>query len=467
MSEKGVKLELEVRRFRCRNSTCKKHTFAEQFPELVLAYAQRTIRLAKAQTEVAIKVGGEGGAGLLRKLNMPTSGDTLLRLIRKTDSPEHGTPKVLGVDDWSLRRGKVFGTILVDFEKHWVVDLLEERTAEVLAQWLKHHPGVEIISRDRSTEYASGAMLGAPSAVQVADRWHLLKNLGDCLKDWLNRQYKKMKPDKTKNVSFQARERVLNTEKIYFGRSLGTRQQLFDKAVKLAEDGLPGVTIAHRLGMPRSTLQRWLAQGTPSLKRAKYVPLQPFLPYLHQRWREGITNRKQIFREIVSQGFMGSYASIYDYTNAMISNTLPSPKAATPIKAKRETLLDNLKLFSKKPEELDNEETDHLNNLTTKFPEAKVCYDLVQRFHKLIRKTETYPKRAFRTWLNDVKKSAVIELQKFASGLEQDKAAVEAALTLPWSNGQTEGQDNKLKLIKRQMFGRAKFDLLRQRVLLN
>jgi transposase len=198
ISANQVRLGLEVRRFRCGNPQCQKKTFAERFPNVVLPYAHGTMRLAKMQTDIAIKVGGEIGSSLLKKLNMPTSGDTLLRLIRKAELPEDKTPKVLGVDDWSFRKGKVFGTILVDLEQRCVVDLLEERTSEVLADWLKTHPGVDIISRDRSTEYARGASTGAPNAVQVADRWHILKNLGDCLKNWLERQHKHLKPDKPK-----------------------------------------------------------------------------------------------------------------------------------------------------------------------------------------------------------------------------------------------------------------------------
>jgi len=152
ISDLRVVLELEVRRFRCQNQQCSRKTFAEGFPELVLPHAQRTLRLAELQTTLAIKTGGEVGSSLLEKLKMPVSGDTLLRLIRNAELPEHVTPKVLGVDDWSLQKGKTFGTILVDLEKHQVIDLLEERTAERLAAWLTTHPGVDIISRDRSPE---------------------------------------------------------------------------------------------------------------------------------------------------------------------------------------------------------------------------------------------------------------------------------------------------------------------------
>jgi transposase len=473
LSEHRVNIELEVRRFRCGNPQCQKKTFAERFPDVVLPYAQRTLRLAKVQTEVAIKVGGEVGSDLLGKLNMPSSGDTLLRLIRKVELPEHDTPKVLGVDDWSFRRGKIFGTILVDLEKHQVVDLLEERTSDVLADWLQKHPGVEIISRDRSAEYARGANEGAPEAKQVADRWHLLKNLGDCLKDWLERQHKHLKRDKatSQEVAIQQETEgqleLFDNEKIYFGKSMAQRQALFEEAARHIEQGLPVFTTAKKLGLARTTLRRWLAKGAHSISRQKFKPLEPFIPYLEQRWREGMTNRKELFRELISQGFAGSYFTVYHYTNEVIGKVFSPQQTRQPIKAKRYTLLENLQLFSKKVNALDDDEVRHLEHITSTFPEAKVCYDFVQRFHKLVRKVEQHSDHALDIWLKEVKQSTVIELQRFANGLEQDRTAVVAALTSPWSNGQTEGQVNKLKLIKRQMYGRGKFDLLRWRVLLN
>jgi Transposase len=216
---------------------------------------------------------------------------------------------------------------LVDLEQRQVVDLLEERTSDVLAKWLKAHPGVEIISHDRSTEYARGAMLGTPNATQVADRWHLLKNLGDCLKDWLECQHK------------------------------------------------------HK-----------------------------FIPYLEQRWREGLTNRKELYREIVSQRFTGSYATVYQYTNDVIGKDPAPKKTRQLIRAKRYTLLDNLRLFSKKADTLSDDEVRHLEHLTITFPEAKDCHEFVQRFHKLVCKVEKHPERALKKWMKEVKKSTVIEL---------------------------------------------------------
>jgi transposase len=475
ISDKCVRLELEVRRFRCGNPQCPKKTFAERFPEVVLPHSQRTMRLAKIQTDMAVKVGGEVGSSLLGKLKMTTSRDTLLRLIRKAELPEHGTPKALGVDDWSFRKGKIFGTILVDLEQRCVVDLLEERTSEVLADWLKAHPGVDIISRDRSTEYARGANAGAPDAIQVADRWHILKNLGDCLKNWLERQHKHLKPDKPTAIEgvTEARENSegetepVDPNKLYFGRSMAHRQNLFVDIVAYLEEGLPILTISKRIGLPRTTIRRWLEKGAHSVPHQKFKPLSDCIPYLEQRWQEGVRNRKTLYRELVSQGFTGSYATVYQYTNEMIGKAFAMKQSRhAPIQAKRYSLLETLRVFSKQEDKLSSDEKQHLLRLVKKFPEAQVCHDLIQEFHKLVRQTKNNPKRTLSKWMRQAKKSSIVELQQFVNGLEQDKAAVESALTLPWSNGQTEGQVNKLKLIKRMMFGRGKFDLLRRRVLL-
>jgi transposase len=476
ISDRGVQLELEVRRFRCGNPHCKKKTFAERFPDLVLPYAQRTMRLAQIQTNIAIKVGGEVGSKLLSQLNMTASGDTLLRLVCKAELPKIEPLKALGVDDWSFRKGKVFGTILVDLERQQVVDLLEERTADVLAGWLKEHPGVEIISRDRSTEYAKGASAGAPDAVQVADRWHILKNLGDCLKNWLERQHKHLKPDKPKAIESvtepleDMEEEITSVDpnKLYFGRSMAYRQKLFEDVVTYLEEGLPVLTISKRTGLPRTTIRRWLDKGAHSVPHQKFEPLNAFLPYLEQRWQEGIRNRKTLYRELVSQGYTGSYATVYQYTNDMIGKTFAIKQSQhVPIRAKHHSLLGTLKVLNKQEEKLSSDEKQHLLRLTAKFPEAQVCYSLIQNFHKLVRRVTANPKQTLTQWMDQVKQSSIVELQQFVNGLEQDKAAVEAAFTLPWSNGQTEGQVNKLKLIKRQMYGRGKFDLLRRRVLLN
>jgi transposase len=185
----SVRLHLLVRRYFCDNEACKRKTFAERLPEFLPAYARRTQRLAAQQRQVGLSLGGQGGARLLGSLAMTTSADTVLRLVKKVPAQPASTPRVLGVDDWAWAKGQRYGTISVDLEQHRVVDLLPDRSTETLAAWLRAHPGIKVISRDRALEYIKGIEQGAPDAVQVADRWHLLRNLADALIRLLDRQH--------------------------------------------------------------------------------------------------------------------------------------------------------------------------------------------------------------------------------------------------------------------------------------
>src|SRR5215211_7497266 len=182
-----VVLQLHVRRFFCLNPACARVTFSEPLPTIVAPFARRTIRLTAEQRQLGVDVGGEAGARTAQRQGMPLSPDTLLRLVRRDPPADHPTPRHLGVDDFALRKGQVYGTILVDLDRHQPCDLLPERSAEILERWLKDHPGVEVITRDRATEYADGATRGAPAAVQVADRFHLLQNVREMLQRLLER----------------------------------------------------------------------------------------------------------------------------------------------------------------------------------------------------------------------------------------------------------------------------------------
>jgi transposase len=182
---RAVGVELRVRRFYCRNAACARRTFAERLPELLGPRARRTRRLAEAQGRVGVALGGEAGARLLGHLAMPASADTVLRLVRGLPPPEPEPPRVVGVDDWAVRKGRTYGTILVDLERRRTLDLLPDRTATTLAAWLRHRPTIGVVARDRSTEHGRGAATGAPEATQVADRWHLLANVRQMVERWL------------------------------------------------------------------------------------------------------------------------------------------------------------------------------------------------------------------------------------------------------------------------------------------
>jgi len=393
------------------------------------------------------------------------------------------TPRVLSVDDWAKRKGKTYGTILVDLEQHRVVDLLPDRTAESLATWLKEHPGVEIITRDRSTTYAEGATAGAPAAIQVADRWHLLKNLVDtvedilaCHKRYLSRTLPPPEPCSGQEVTVTACDPpstpTPSAERVRLRRR-AERLKRYQQVTTLRERGLKLSEIAHQAGISERTVNRFLATGTfPERKRrhaSKPGLLEPHLTYLHERWTDGCTNGTQLWRELCGQGFAGSKALVLTYISSLRKHGLPAKRpltwpAASPAEPamRRYSPRQAAVLFIRPQQELAAAEEQDIAYMTGASAEIATAYALAQRFAHLIRQRVA---DALEPWLESAQSLALVEFRRFAAGLCQDKDAVLAALKYPWSNGQAEGQINRLKLLKRQMYGRANFDLLRQRVL--
>ena len=323
-----VRLHPHVRRFYCANSPCPRITFSEPVPTIVAPSARRTLRLAHEQRAIGLDMGGEAGARAARRQGMPVSPDTLLRLVRQTPAVAVETPRVLAVDDWARRKGKTYGTILVDLEQHRVVDLLPDRNAASLAAWLRDHAGVEVIARDRAVAYADGAAEGAPDAVQVADRWHLLKNLVDTVEEVLarhRRHLRRAEPTPVENPSEQdpqvRRKAQLSSRPNYAERvrlaHRAERLARYDRIIVLRERGLKIRVIARNLGISERTVNRYLSAGTfPERKRRRSLQpglLDAHLAHLNQRWAEDCTNGTQLWREIQDQGFSGSKSLVLSH----------------------------------------------------------------------------------------------------------------------------------------------------------
>jgi transposase len=481
-----VQLQLTVRRFFCDVESCPRRIFAELLPTVAAPYARRTVRLTEVLELVGFVAGGEAGARLLMGLGIATSPDTVLRVLRRAVLPEHQAPEVLGVDDFAFRRGKHYGSILIDLERHSRVDLLPDRTAETLGSWLTEHPGVEVVSRDRGGAYADGSRQGAPDAVQVADRFHLVVNLREMLERFLVRKQSCLRKAAQACLEERAAEPTVpdaqdapavcspltQAEQQQSGRR-ARRLERFDLVRSMREQGIGINSIARHLRMGRHTVRRFLRAETFP-ERAPRAPrpgiLTPYEPYLRQRWSAGCQNAHLLFQEIQAKGFPGSAS----YVRHVLARWRPEPskpgrKGKNPTRSP--TVPPTIRplsprqaswLLVRPPPDLDAEEQTYLEQLCRLAPDIAAVYHLAQEFRRMVRERDH---AALEGWLVAAEQTEAPEVIGFAAGIRRDRAAVDAALTTQWNNAQCEGQINRLKVLKRQMYGRAKFDLLRKRVL--
>ncbi|MDF9801403.1 transposase [Catalinimonas alkaloidigena] len=468
LSLKETTIILNVKRFRCMNERCSRKIFCERLGSIPV-YSRRTRRMEHRLKEIGYQLGGQAGAYLASLLGMPVSDTTLIRILKATETMSFITPKVLGVDDWSLKKGQTYGTILVDLEKQQPIELLPDREAEILATWLKTHPGVEIISRDRASCYSEGAKEGAPDAIQIADRWHLLKNLGDALKRMMEKQHAELRMAAKALATKQQQQKIedimpdaVTGPAVSLLSPTAQRAVVFQEVKSLLAQGYSSRVIARQLKIGRNTVNRYRNfEHYPAKSRPKsqQSTVLPFREYLAKRWQDGERNIKQLWREIKKQGYQGSLGSVYRFFE-----NIPKDADAVPLpelEVKNWTPRKVQFLLSKKEQDINMEEQNFLNLFFEICPQAKKARGMALSFHTIFEKKDA---KALPDWILQAKDSGIAALKNFATGLESDYAAVEAAATYHWSNGQVEGQVNRLKLIKRQMYGRAGFELLRKRV---
>ncbi len=314
----AVRLKLSLRRFFCQNPECQRKIFAERLPNVVAPYARRTLRLHELLTLIGFVSGGEAGRKLVEGMKLSTSPDTLLRLIRATPDKPFPTPRILGVDDFAFRRRRTYGTILIDLEKRVPVDLLPDREADTLAKWLIAHPGVEFISRDRGGDYAKGAKEGAPNAKQIADRWHLLKNLSETMQHYFLQRQQELKTATTAPQSASSQETVPTVpwhtgmtkrqeekSQQYHQERVNRYHQIHDLRAKQVDVA----TIAHQVGMSRQGVYIYLQMKQPPERTRIHRPggssLEPHKEYLIGRWNGGCRNAQLLYREIKAAGYTG------------------------------------------------------------------------------------------------------------------------------------------------------------------
>jgi transposase len=469
-----VSIRLHVRRFFCDAASCKRTIFTERLPGVIAHYARQTERLDELFTHVSFALGGEAGARLLGELGVRVSGDTLLEHNRRTSLGESRTPRVLSVDDFSFRRGYKWGTVLVDLERHALVDILPDRSSETFARWLSGHPGVEVVSRDRGGEYADAVRKAAPGVIQVADRFHLIKNLGDVVLRVFKRRTERLQSIPAPGPHHLQLTRLRLDREASRQQTKAQMRSLFRSIQALRRAGMNKSAIARFLGVHRHTVQKYSAlesapQRKPRVRKAS--ALAPYEDYILKRFTHGCHNATQIHKEISEQGYPGVYnnvARVIQYLKRCKREGKPLPDSPPGLSAAQAK-----GILITRPEKRTEQQALTIERMKMVDRHVGKCSHLFEEFAGLFRERDDYAepngddraRAALGRWMEEARESEIPEIEAFAAKLFQDMDAVVAAMVWPYSQGQTEGRVNKLKLIKRSMYGRGKFDLLRQRVL--
>ena len=445
-----MRLQLKVHRLFCDNPACQQRTFVERLPGVVRSFARRTERLAEMQYQIGLALGGEAGARSAARQAMPVSADTLLRMANQRELPAAATPKVLGVDDWAWKKGQTYGTILVDLEQRCVVDLLSDRSSDTLAAWLQAYPGVEIISRDRGGSYAEGARRGAPDAVQVADRWHLLANLREALKRLLIRRHADLPslppalsatrdPSEADGAVPSAPGRTVSADMANVGGAktasdppeagLTKDQQIrqhrrtrrlsrYEEVMRHHGQGISVRQIAQQMGMGRQTVRRYLNHGAlPEIAQRRKRPsiLDRFEPYLLERWQVGCHNALQLYREIHKQGYTGSRQLVSRWAAQQRKAHGDGPRSVSETAAERpstqrQSRLRRLSpsqaawLLVQPPADLNEDEQDALEKMQKAIAEIGTAHTLAQDFVRMVRERTA---EALTSWIEQAAASCI------------------------------------------------------------
>ncbi len=448
-----VRLRLLVRRFRCSVPDCPRQVFAERFGTTVLAErARRTGRLEELVHHLGLAMGGRPGASFAQRLMLPVSNDTLLRVVRRRALPRQEPLSVVGIDDWAWRRNHRYGTIVCDLERRRVVALLPDREQATTEAWLRQHPGISVVSRDRGGGYGEAAGRALPHATQVADRWHLMENASAAFLDAVR-------------LSMRAVRSVLGAATIdpalltaaeqlqhagFLRREDTTRQIL-----ALKEAGHSIKEIVRRTRHSRKLVRQAIRGIQGDVFRVRQSFLEAYLPALHAEWEAGCRSGAELWRRLRDQGFLGCLRVVTEWTTRrrradqmQAQGLQKAPSARTLVR-----------LLGMGRDHLTKADTVVVAAVEAGVPALAAARSLVEWFGAMIR---TKAVTELDGWIEQARTSLIAPL---ARGVAKDAAAIRAAITEPWSNGQTEGQINRLKMIKRQMYGRAKLDLLEARLI--
>ncbi|WMT78935.1 ISL3 family transposase [Bradyrhizobium sp. Ash2021] len=453
LAGRPVRLMVVARRFRCDTTLCARRIFTERFDDGILApWARRTTRLDFVFHHLGLALGGRPAASFARRLMMPVSNDTLLRVVRRHGCPPFAAPNVIGIDDWAWRRNQRYGTIICDLERRRPITLLPDREPATAQAWLAEQPQIAVIARDRGGGYALAATKALPHTTQVADRWHLMENASHAFLDAVRKSMRQVRAavgSATINPDL-----LTAAERIQYDGYL-RREDTNSAILKQAETGVSIKEIVRLTGRSRGLVRRVLRGQRSDVFRVRESSLESHLPWLDAQWAASHRNGADLWRCLKARGFRGSLRVVAEWATRRRRAEAADDKSLQRVPSARTIA----RLMTTGRDTLSKSETVTIAAIEHGVPLLVEAREVITAFHTMIRKKSHAD---LDPWLE---RACVSLVASFANGLTKDKAAVNAAITTSWSNGQTEGQITKLKLVKRQMYGRAKLDLLQARLI--
>ena len=450
----------EMRKFFCDNTECTKKTFAEQPGNEVFRYRRRTRRCEMAVMRYGLTSSSETARKLLNATGVSISGDTVLRDLHRMAVPGHDNVSRIGVDDWAFRKGVTYGSIVVDLDTGEVIDLLGDRASESFQDWLDRHENVSLVSRDRSTDYSAAIMATGRNIVEVADRFHLSKNMSDCLTKVIGNRYEDYR-------------KAVRPEEPQSPGKKDSRQIMFDEVKELQAKGLNIGRIAKELGIARQTVRKYMRYDSllPRASKERH-PYHLYDSYVEDEYRRG-KDLLKIYHEIKGKGFKGSLTPFYDHYHYLSDGhrgsrpkdeveqmrAFPGEKRTPLLPIRHIAHIAAKSIWNHK---MSHEEKALVDRMMT-FGWFREIHSAAASFHTAIMGNDT---AALNAWIGIYEHSSITELRSFTYGLKIDKKAVTNSISYDISNGIVEGFVNKLKVVKRMMYGRASLELLKRKMVL-
>ena len=458
---RAVAILLTVRRFRCATPGCRRRTFSEDVGgQIGRRYGRRSARCDQVVHAVGIALGGRPGSRMMARLAAPCSKDTLLRIIRRTASHLPTTarvgplagPRVIGIDDFAWRRGHRYGSIVVDLERRTVIDILPDRERETVANWFRANRQVEVICRDRGASYGAAASAAAPQAIQVADRWHLFENASAAFLQVVRAELPLLRKALAPKAAIDPAT-LTRAEWLQWEGALA-RSAVNAQVEALASARTPIKQIARVTGIARQTVRRILRGVRHDVFRSRQSSLDPWQARLETEWDAGCRNGAELWRRMRAAGFTGGLRVVTEWVTKRRRDEKIGQPAGASVSA-RSIARD---ITSERAS--GSARVAMVNAIVeTASPALIEARTLLDQFHAMMR---TRKPEKLELWIEAAQTS---HIAAFAAGIRTDQAAVHAAIVEPWSSGQVEGQITRLKLVKRQMYGRANLDLLKARLM--